>query len=104
MLLSLIRHQQQNIDRIYLYIKDSFQSKYQLLLFNRRGKVRIKQRKNLKEFIDYSQKINLVYENLYYDPRSIIILTKKRKVFIVFDDKIVDMEANWRLIWVGREG
>ena len=94
MLLSLIRHQQQNIDRIYLYIKDSFQSKYQLLLFNRRGKVRIKQRKNPKEFIDYSQKINLVYENLYYDPRSIIILTKKRKVFIVFDDKIVDMEAN----------
>lgn len=94
MLLSLIRHQQQNIDRIYLYIKDSFQSKYQLLLFNRRGKVRIKQRKNLKEFIDYSQKINLVYENLYYDPRSIIILTKKRKVFIVFDDKIADMEAN----------
>ena len=94
MLLNLIRHQQQNIDKIYLYTKDSFQSKYQLLLFNRRGKVRIKQRKNLKEFIDYSQKINLVYENLYYDPRSIIILTKKRKVFIVFDDKIADMEAN----------
>ena len=94
MLLNLIRHQQLNIDKIYLYIKDSFQSKYQLLLFNRRGKVRIKQRKNLKEFIDYSQKINLVYENLYYDPRSIIILTKKRKVFIVFDDKIADMEAN----------
>ena len=94
MLLNLIRHQQQNIDKIYLYIKDSFQSKYQLLLFNRRGKVRIKQRKSPKEFIDYSQKINLVYENLYYDPRSIIILTKKRKVFIVFDDKIADMEAN----------
>ena len=91
MLLNLIRHQQLNIDKIYLYVKDSFQSKYQLLLFNRSGKVRIKQRKNPKEFIDYSQKINLVYENLYYDPRSIIILTKKRKVFIVFDDKIADM-------------
>ena len=94
MLLNLIRHQQQNIDKIYLYIKDSFQSKYQLLLFNRSGKVRIKQRKNPKEFIDYSQKVNHIYENLYYDPRSIIILTKKRKVFIVFDDKIADMEAN----------
>ena len=94
MLLNLIRHQQLNIDKIYLYIKDSFQSKYQLLLFNRRGKVRIKKRKSPKEFIDYSQKINLVYENLYYDPRSIIILTKKRKVFILFDDKIADMEAN----------
>ena len=91
MLLNLIRHQQLNIDKIYLYIKDSFQSKYQLLLFNRSGKVRIKQRKNPKEFIDYSQKVNHIYENLYYDPRSIIILTKKRKVFIVFDDKIADM-------------
>ena len=91
MLLNLIRHQQLNIDKIYLYVKDSFQSKYQLLLFNRSGKVRIKQRKNPKEFTDYSQKVNHIYENLYYDPRSIIILTKKRKVFIVFDDKIADM-------------
>ena len=42
-------------------------------------------------FIDYSQKI-YVYENLEdYNP------TKKRRVLIVFDDMIPDMEPNKKL-------
>ena len=45
--------------------------------------------KNPKTFIKYSQTIGNVYENLEdYDP------TKKRKVLILFDDMITDMEAN----------
>ena len=45
--------------------------------------------KNPKAFCDYSQTIDDVYKNLEdYNP------TKKRKVLIVFDDMIADMETN----------
>ena len=40
-LLNLIKHQRQDIDKIYLYVKDPFESKYQLLI-NRRKKIGIK--------------------------------------------------------------
>ena len=41
-LLNLIKHQQPDIDKIYLYVKDPFESKYQLLI-NGRVKVGIKE-------------------------------------------------------------
>ena len=48
--------------------------------------------KNPKVFIDYSQTIDDIYENLEdYNP------TKKTRVFIVFDDMITDMESNDKL-------
>ena len=56
-LLNLIKHQRPDIDEIYLYIKDPFESMYQLLL-NGREKVRIENSKNQKAFIDYSQTID----------------------------------------------
>ena len=87
MLLNLIK-QRPDIDKIYLYIKDLFESKYQLLI-NEREKVGIKTLKNPKGFIDYSQTIDDVYENLEdYNP------TKKRRVLIVFDDMIADIKSN----------
>ena len=46
-LLNLIKHQQLDIDRIYLYVKDPFESKYQLLI-NGREKVGIANLKNPK--------------------------------------------------------
>ena len=67
-LLNLIKHQRPEFDKNYLYIKDPFESNYQLLI-NRREKV------GIKTLEDYNPK-------------------KKRKVLIVFDDKITDMEAN----------
>ena len=71
-----------------LFIKDSFEPKYQLLV-NRKGKVEIKHEKNPKAFIHYSQTTDDVPQNLKdYNP------TKKRKVLIVFDDMIADLEAN----------
>ena len=93
MLLNLIKKNQiPDFDKIlYLYVKDSFESKYQLLI-NGREKVGIKTQKNPKAFIDYSQAIDYVYENLEdYNP------TKKRRVLIVFDDMIADMESNKKL-------
>ena len=81
-LLNLIKNHRPDIDKIYLYVKDPFESKYQLPV-NGREKVRIKKLKKPK--VDHSQTIDDVYENLkdYYNP------TKKRKVLIWFDDMMI---------------
>ena len=77
MLLNLIRYQRPDIDKMYLYVKDSFESKYQLFI-NGREKGGIKKLKNPKTVIDYSQAIGDVYENLEdYNQ------TKRRNVLIV---------------------
>ena len=90
-LLNLIKHQRPNIEKICLYVRDPFESKYQLLI-NGRENVRIKNLKNSKAFIDYLQTIDDVYENLeVYNP------TKERRVLIVFDDMIAVMESNKKL-------
>ena len=60
-LLNPIKHQWLDIGRIYLFVKDPFESKYQLLM-NEREKVVIGNLKNLKAFIDYSQTTDDVYE------------------------------------------
>ena len=61
------------------------------MLINGRKNVGI-ENSNPKEFIDYSQAIGDVYENLEgYNP------TKKRRVLIVFHDMIADMESNKKL-------
>ena len=88
MFLNLIKHRQPDIDKIYLYVKDPFKSKYQLLISGRE-KVGIEILKNSKAFIDYSQKIDDVFEHFKdYSQR------KKRRVLIVFDDMIVDKKSN----------
>ena len=69
-LLNLIKHQQPDTDKIYLYIKDPFESTYQLLI-NGREKLGIENLKNPKAFIDYSQTNYDVYENLEdYNPKK----------------------------------
>ena len=88
MLLNLTKHQRRDIDKIYLYVKDPFESKYSLLI-NGREKLGIEISKNPKAFIDYSQTIDDVYENLEdYNP------TKKRKVLKMFNYMIADMESD----------
>ena len=73
------------------YVNNPFESKYQFLI-NRREKVEIEILKDPKAFIDYSKTIDDVYENLEdYNP------TKKRRVLIVFDDMIADIESNKKL-------
>ena len=52
--LNLIKHQRSGIDEIYLYVKDSFELKYQLFI-NGREKEGIKRTKHSKTFLDYSQ-------------------------------------------------
>ena len=59
------------------------------MLINGREKVGIENLKNPKAVTDYSQTIDDVYKNLE-DYNS----TTKRRVLIVFDDMIADMESN----------
>ena len=59
------------------------------MLINGREKVGIENLKNLNGFIDYSKTSDDVYENLEdYNP------VKKRRVLIVFNDIIADVESN----------
>ena len=61
-LLKIIKHQRSDIDLFYLYVKDPFQSMYQLLN-NEKENVGIKVLKCPKAFIEYSQMTD-VSENL----------------------------------------
>ena len=63
MLLNLIKHQRPGLYKIYLYIKDPFESKYKLFI-NGREKVGIMNLQNPKAFIDYSQTIDNFYKRL----------------------------------------
>ena len=59
------------------------------MLIKGRENLGIKILKDPKAFIDYSQTIDHVYENLEdYNP------TKKRSALIVFDQMIADIESN----------
>ena len=72
-LLNLIKHQQPYIHKICLYAKDPIESEYQLLI-NGREKVGINESINSNTFIDYSQTIDDVYENLEeYNPTKKIV-------------------------------
>ena len=65
-----------DIDKIYLYAKDPYETKYQFLI-NKSESVR---------FIEYSNDIQDVYKSI--DEYNI---DKERKILKVFDDMIADM-------------
>ena len=58
MLLNLTKHQQPDIDKIYLYFENLFKSKYQLLI-NGREKVGIEILKNPEAFINKCYKCSV---------------------------------------------
>ena len=89
-LLNLINNQP-DIDKIYLYAKDLYETKYQYLI-NKREKVGLDHFKDPKAFMEYSNDMLDVYKSFEdYKPR------KNRKVLIVFDDMIADMINNKKL-------
>ena len=86
-LLNLINNQP-DIDKIYLYAKDPYETKYQYLI-KKREKAGLDHFDDPKVFMEYSSDMQDVYKNIeYYNP------IKKRKVLIVFDDMIADMINN----------
>ena len=82
---------QPDIDKIYLYAKGPYETKYQYLI-NKREKVGLDYFDDPKAFMEYSNDMQDVYKNIEdYNP------IKKRKVLIVFDDMIADMINNKKL-------
>ena len=86
-LLNLI-NEQHDIDKIYFYAKDLSEPKYEHLIKNREN-AGIKHSNDSKAFIECSNAIDDVYENID-DYNS----NRKRKILIVFDDMIADFMSN----------
>ena len=80
--------QQPGIDKIYLHAKDPYEAKYQFLL-NIKESTGLKHFNDSKAFIEYSNDMDDIYENIEEYNQS-----KKRKILIVFDDMIAGMLSN----------
>ena len=89
-LLNLINNQP-DIDKIYLYVKDPYEAKYQYLI-NKREKVGLDHFDDPKAFIEYSNDMQDTYKDIEdYNPKN------NRKVLTVFDDMIADTINNKKL-------
>ena len=88
-LLNLI-NEQDDIDKIYLYARDLSEPKYEYLI-KKREDAGIKHLNNPNAFIECSNTMDDVYENIH-DYNS----SRKRKILIVFDDMIADIMTNKR--------
>ena len=89
-LLNLIKEQDNRdvIDKIYLYARDLNEPKYQFLI-KKREDAGIKHVNNPNAFIECSNTMDDVYENINdYNP------IRKRKKLIVFNDMIADIMDN----------
>ena len=83
-LLNLI-DEQNNMDKIYLYAKELSDPNYEYLI-KKRKKTGIKHFNDSNTFIECSNTMDDVYENIDdYNPK------RKRKIFIIFDDMIADI-------------
>ena len=81
-------NEQNNIDKVYLYPRDLSEPKYEYLI-KKHENAGIKHLNNPNAFIEYSNTMDDVYENINdYNP------IRKRKKLIVFDDMIADIMDN----------
>ena len=76
------------IDKIYLYAKDLHESKYEYLI-NKREQVGIKNINDPHAFIEYSDDMNDMLDDINNNNKN-----RDKKVLIVFDDMIADIEHN----------
>ena len=74
------------IDKIYLYAKDTDEPKYQYLKENLKEKAGIKNLNDPHAFIEYSNDMNDVLENINDYNKN-----RDKKVLIIFDDMIADI-------------
>ena len=76
-LFNLISHQP-DIDKIYLYAKHSYETKYQLII-NKRESTGLKHLSDSKAFIEYSKDMDDIYKNIEENnpnkERKILFLT-----------------------------
>ena len=89
-LLNLINHEL-DIDKMYLYAKEPYDVKYQLLI-NKRESPGLKYLNDSKAFIKCSNYIGDIYKNIeVYNPN------KKRKILIALDGMIANILSNKKL-------
>ena len=88
-LLNLI-NEQNYIDKIYLYARDLNEPKYKVLI-KKRNDAGIKYLNDPNTFIEWSNTMDDVYENI-----NNFNWSRKRKILIVFDDMIADTITNKR--------
>ena len=86
-LLNLV-NEQHDIDKICLYARDLNEPKHEILIKKRKD-TGIKHLNDLNEFIECSNTMDDVYQNIH-DYNS----SRKRKILIVFDDMIADIMTN----------
>ena len=86
-LINLI-NEQNDIDKIYLYARDLSEPKYEYLI-KKREDAGIKHLNNPNAFIECSNTMDDVYENINNYNQI-----RKRKKLILFDDMIVDIMGN----------
>ena len=89
-LLNLINNQP-DIDKIYLYVKDPYESKYNFLI-NKRESTGLKNFNDPKAFIEYSNNMQDVYKIIEEYNTD-----KERKILIVYNDRTADMINNKKL-------
>ena len=95
-MLNLINNEP-DTDKIYLYAKDLFEPKYQLLINQREG-TDLKYLNNSKACIVSSNDMDDIYKNIEeFNPN------KKQKILLAFDDIITDMLSNKDLNPLGTE-
>ena len=98
-MLNLIK-EQDDIDKIYFYTKDLSEAKYEFLI-KKREDAGIKHLNDSKAFIECSNTIDDVYENINdYNP---IRRRRRRRILIVFDDMIADIMTNKKFQAVVKE-
>ena len=74
-----------HIDKIYLYVKDTDEEKYQYLI-NKREQAGIKNLKDPHAFMEYSNDMNDVLEDINNYNKN-----RDKKVLIIFDNMIADI-------------
>ena len=79
------------IDKIYLYAKDLHEHQYEYLI-NRRAQAGIKNLNDPKAFIEYSDDMDAVLDDINNYNKN-----RDKKVLIVFDDMIADIEYHKKI-------
>ena len=78
-----------DIDKTYLYAKDPYEAKYELLI-NKWEITGLKYFNYSKVFIEHSNNMDVIYKNIkVYNPN--------KKIMILFDDVIADLLSNKKI-------
>ena len=86
--LLILINNEPDLDKIYLYAKNSYEAKYQVII-NKRENTGLKHFNDSKAVIEYSNDMDDIQKNIEENNPN-----KKQKTLIVFDDMIADMLSN----------